>query len=82
MWPRGRMKFVPYKQVSYTVKTNVHAVNTHNKGMRDGNNCTRRLIYDNGYYTSRNNIFPVEGHNAIVKVERGVKSNDTPNSML
>ena len=61
--------------------TSGHTVNTHNKGMQDGSG-KHRLIYDNGYYTSRNNIFPVEGYNAIVKLERDVESNDTPNSML
>ena len=60
MWPRGRMKFVPYKQVSYTVKANVHAVNTHNKGMQDGNVTWRVML-------QRNNEFPVDDGQCIVK---------------
>ena len=82
MWPTGRMKLLPYEQVSYTVKTNVHTVSMHNKGLRDGNNYTRRLIYDSGYYgqrtivstavntRQRNNIRPGDDKQCGVKIGR------------
>ena len=74
VWPRGRMKFVHYRQVSYTVKTNVHAVNTHNKGMQDGNVTWRVML-------QRNNEFPVDDGQCIVNLERG-GNQTTPHSML
>ena len=55
LWLSTREKFSPYRQVG-------HAANMHNnkEGIGDGNNCTCRLIYDNGDYKSRYNRFPVD----------------------
>ena len=45
VWPTGRMKFSPYKQVD-------HAVNTHNNetGMQDGSGTQWRLCYKGTMY--------------------------------
>ena len=66
-----RNKFMLYKQVSYTMTSDELTVavlqwDVNTMRVRDGNNCTCRLIYDNGDYTSKYNEFPVDGTNGIV----------------
>ena len=46
------------EQVSYAV---THSRSVTMECLNEG----RTILYDNGYYTSRNNIFPVDRHNAL-----------------
>ena len=75
-----------YKQVSYAMTSDELTVamlqwDVNRMRVQDGNNCTCRLIYDNGDYTSKYNEFPVDGPNAIVIIVRG-GNQTTPHSML